>query len=264
MRYSLTLFALTAFICTAASEMPPKANIFNADMRNPIIAKAVKEFETVCLPFIAHQTELTWEQDQAVFENLMVEKGYKYQGVTDKQVNVGMGDDPDWGRGFIPDGVFGNAFQNAGPIRYKRAPYGSKRGELFPRLISKPIVLYTSDQSFITLSDLPVSANLTWVKNYPGDRPAYACHLNLNANEATFDIARDIISFDPGWLKDSQVTKRDRWTQCTQQDDQNYLYEISELDEGIYMKVEIIEQDWDKILEKHYNCKPAQPYSISR
>ena len=54
-------------------------NAFNADMDHASISTVITEFEKVCFPFIAHETELTAEQDREVFQSHMVEAGYAYE-----------------------------------------------------------------------------------------------------------------------------------------------------------------------------------------
>ena len=39
-------------------------NAFNATLDHPTISKVISEFEKVCFPFIAHETELSAEEDR--------------------------------------------------------------------------------------------------------------------------------------------------------------------------------------------------------
>lgn len=72
---------VTAFAVESGSKAKP--NVFDAEFSHPAIEAAVNEFETTCLPFIAHETELLFEQDRAVFNSMMIEKGYVFE--TEKQ-----------------------------------------------------------------------------------------------------------------------------------------------------------------------------------
>lgn len=78
-----TILVLSTGVLMGASTLStpqttPSDNIFNADLTAPSIKLAVQEFEKVCLPFIAHETELTPEQDKAVFHSKMTELGYEF------------------------------------------------------------------------------------------------------------------------------------------------------------------------------------------
>ncbi len=78
-----TILVLSAGGLMGASTLsPPQTaapdNIFNADLKTPPIKIAIEEFEKVCLPFITHETELTPEQDKAVFQSMMTEQGYVF------------------------------------------------------------------------------------------------------------------------------------------------------------------------------------------
>jgi len=77
MYLAVSLVPSTAF----AANGEQASNIFKADLSNPDIAATVTEFESVCLPFITHATELSPEQDRAVFNSLMTEKGYDFDSV---------------------------------------------------------------------------------------------------------------------------------------------------------------------------------------
>ena len=71
------LFVTASFLLVSVNAVAGE-NAFNADMENPTISAAISEFEQVCFPFIAHETELTAEQDRAVFQSRMVEAGYEF------------------------------------------------------------------------------------------------------------------------------------------------------------------------------------------
>lgn len=64
-------------------------NAFNASLEHPTISSLITEFENVCFPFISHETELSAEQDRAVFQSRMVEAGYE------------LGEEKDW-NSYIP------------------------------------------------------------------------------------------------------------------------------------------------------------------
>lgn len=73
LRAALTAICLLYPLSAAAGN-----NVFNASLDHPTIARIITEFETVCLPFIAHETKLTAEQNRAVFQSRMVEAGYEF------------------------------------------------------------------------------------------------------------------------------------------------------------------------------------------
>lgn len=73
--FCLSLTGVTA----ASADTVDETNIFNADLSTPAIKSAVMGFESVCLPFIAHETELTQDQDRVVFQSRMIEAGYDFE-----------------------------------------------------------------------------------------------------------------------------------------------------------------------------------------
>lgn len=75
---SAAVLSLTGY--SNASGKTAEPNIFNADVIAPVIKVAVTEFESICLPFITHETELTQDQDRAVFNSRMIENGYVFEG----------------------------------------------------------------------------------------------------------------------------------------------------------------------------------------
>ena len=75
---SAAVLSLTGHLNASGKTAEP--NIFNADVIAPVIKVAVTEFESICLPFITHETELTQDQDRAVFNSRMIENGYVFEG----------------------------------------------------------------------------------------------------------------------------------------------------------------------------------------
>lgn len=73
---SAAVISLTGY--SNASGKTAEPNIFNADVTAPMVKAAITEFESVCLPFITHETELTQDQNRAVFHSRMIESGYVF------------------------------------------------------------------------------------------------------------------------------------------------------------------------------------------
>lgn len=191
-----TILVLSAGVLMGASTLstpqtPSPENIFNADLNAPSIKLAVEEFEKICLPFIAHETVLTPEQDKAVFRSKMTELGYEFNGerqtrgifplrqfthsptscpapltspIADGKFTIFPGQDSAWDalpKQFISDG-------KTRIVSSENTTLIGPRCEIFPVYMMPTRKTNYTHQYFEKTRDQAIVASLTW-QNVPDD-----------------------------------------------------------------------------------------------
>jgi len=213
---SVTVLTILCLSSLSFASEPDKSahivsdNIFNADLSHPVIAKAVTEFENVCLPFIVHETELTPEQDREVFKSSMVEAGYVFEGEkkwqqisplekfqhTSLSCPYVLPDPEKDGKYTIYRGLE-NSLSNSKqftvyngtisePIS-STGTYVGKTCEILPRSLTPVRYTNYTRQNFIKLDYFPVVTNLTW-QDIPDDYLKVLSH----AHASRFGVPKTI------------------------------------------------------------------------
>ena len=272
------LFVTASFLFVSVNAVAGE-NAFNADMQNPTISAAISEFEEVCFPFIAHETELTAEQDRAVFQSRMVEAGYEMDGEKEWEQHKSLG--LNYGRTYTEiynsppvtskaDGRFtvfssperiadraetgkitGATGEIGGPVflprritHYTEQRYQSKERSTSAYLVWKNVPDYTEQvryalkfRSELYLGDYKIRTS------FP---PASSCTVLMHDESLTADMVESkIINRDSDWRQRDIKNDPDAhfWTQCTNEGQENYIYEVSQTDATLFLSVKTLHED---------------------
>ena len=239
-------------------------NAFKADLDNSTISTVISEFENVCFPFISHETELSAEQDRAVFQSRMVEAGYE------------LGEEKNW------KGPW-EGFNYSPTICDDKAD--GKGGRSCEMLLVVQILSARRTylrQQFNNTQERSLSANLEWTNeplfsksnlvgevNTPAIRPVKtyrqspnSCGIHLYDKNLTADLIQSaIIDRDLDWEKGETtnpetqeiISDAHHWKQCATLDRKHYLYSASLIEGALSMKVETLQDEESP----SYNCKSA-------
>jgi len=271
---SLLLLCPTVF----ASDEVAQTNVFNADLSHPTITTAVTEFEKVCLPFIANETELTPLQNRDVFKSRMLEAGYSFEKEVKSKQDI-----PLTAFNHVASDYWASACQDykIKKIRTETKKISkedtlkltSQTGEIGGYSVTPVYSQQLIRQIYTNRASANTSAYLTWrdkarqpkVNDYPflscrfekepydfTSSLAKSCRVHMHtADISPYTLTEKIISRDPDWIKIGGKEDLNYWRQCSPQFDQYFIYSVSLVKSSLEVKVSTLQ---DKHTAEMYGC----------
>jgi hypothetical protein len=240
---------------TASAAETDEGNLFHADVSSPDLALAVTSFETVCMPFILHKTEMTRDMDKAHSAKRLTSQNYEFQSseiikrrylvepareewkpsiqaIDASQLRAG---------GRIAPHTRGKFTVFTGKVKNLPQTTVTQTGEIMGPNAFTPAIYKTrptEDEIYILQSDNRLTAKLGW--NYPSqNHPAKSCEIRLG--KAGFESAEFVESFiekDKDWKRVKPwEAKNNGWSQCVSDGDDQFLFTVKHHAETLNISV---------------------------
>lgn len=236
---------LSSLSLTACISHPKAPNIFKADISHPELVQITHAFENICLPFIAHETQLSRKQDQKFYHQYLGDMNFKL--VESRQNTVLI--DPIVPMN--PDKTY-TVFDGTSPpaIVHPTREYGG------PGMVSTVKTGLSEQDLFQEQSNPNLAASLNWNPYQSQKRPASSCQIKLYTSEvSTQDIMDAVIKKDSDWTNDSSFDSTfSKWSQCAQDDGDDFLFTISRTHQQVSLKVVRNNAEANKVFTKQHNC----------
>ena len=214
---AIFMSAFSAQMAFAADQ--PRPNVFNADMSHPDLAAIITAFETVCLPFITHTTDLPQSLDQQHHVKLLSQQGFQFHDRARKEDRYLIKEareawEPELGSKINAKSFTVFNLPPSPPVNRTTAIIGQS-GEIgrVPYIPGVYKTITRDMDNYVSKVDARQMAILGW--NYASqNHPGKSCDIVLKTSELPSQVLKtNFIEKDTDWRESWK--QKGLWSQCT-------------------------------------------------